>query len=72
MITGQSLVLWSRLHLIVSGEHGDKILRRTKWMIIIDAFILHIPTTVLTFGSNGYINTQVFVTGYSIMGESRW
>lgn len=24
MITGQSLVLWSRLHLIVSGKRGDR------------------------------------------------
>lgn len=32
MITGQSLVLWSRLHLIVSGERGDRILKWTKYM----------------------------------------
>ncbi|KAK3115196.1 hypothetical protein LTR53_005700 [Teratosphaeriaceae sp. CCFEE 6253] len=67
MITGQALVLWSRLHLIVNGERGDRILKYTKWMIIIDAIVLHIPTTVLTFGSNGDVNTQVFATGYSVM-----
>ena len=44
MITGQALVLWSRLHLIVQGEKGDKIIKYTKWMIIIDAICLHIPT----------------------------
>lgn len=69
MITGQALVLWSRLNLIVNGERGDKILRYTKWMIIIDAIVLHIPTTVLTFGSNGNVHTGVFATGYSVMGE---
>ena len=67
MITGQSLVLWSRLHLIVSGERGDKIIKYTKWMIIIDAIILHIPTSVLTFGSNGDLNTHVFEAGYNVM-----
>ena len=63
MITGQALVLWSRLHLIVHGERGDKIIKYTMWMIIVDAICLHIPTTVLTFGSNGNINRDVFVTG---------
>jgi hypothetical protein len=63
MITGQALVLWSRLHLIVTGVRGDKIVKYTKWMIIIDAICLHIPTTVLTYGSNGDINTETFVTG---------
>lgn len=68
MITGQALVLWSRLHLIVSGERGDRIIRYTKWMIIVDAIILHIPTTVLTFGSNGTSPaTDTFVYGYNIM-----
>ncbi|KAF2725709.1 hypothetical protein K431DRAFT_188774, partial [Polychaeton citri CBS 116435] len=67
MITGQSLVLWSRLHLIVSGERGERIIRWTKWMIIIDAIILHIPTTVLTFGANGHIDAHVFSLGYNVM-----
>ena len=63
MITGQALVLWSRLHLIVHGTRGDKIIRYTMWMIIIDAICLHIPTTVLTFGSNGDLETETFVYG---------
>lgn len=62
MVTGQSVVLWSRLHLLV--DHG-KVLRWTKWMIIIDAIVLHIPTTVLTFGSNGDMNLHTFVTAYN-------
>jgi hypothetical protein len=62
MVTGQSVVLWSRLHLLV--EQG-RILRWTKYMIIIDAIILHIPTTVLTFGSNGDLHLQTFVTAYN-------
>ncbi|KAF2159033.1 hypothetical protein M409DRAFT_30451 [Zasmidium cellare ATCC 36951] len=67
MITGQALVLWSRLHLIVTGVKGERILFYTKWMIIIDAIILHIPTTVLTFGSNGDLATDRFEVGYNIM-----
>lgn len=67
MVTGQAVVLWSRLHLIVSGEQGDKILRWTKWMIIFNAIVLHIPTTVLTFGSNSNTDTDTFVRGYNVM-----
>lgn len=68
MVTGQSVVLWSRLHLLVDrGEKGLWTLRWTKWMIIIDAIILHIPTTTLTYGSNGSISTETFVRGYNVM-----
>jgi hypothetical protein len=67
MVTGQSVVLWSRLHLIVSGARGDRILQWTKYMIIFNACALHIPTTVLTFGSNGNTNTNIYVKGYNVM-----
>lgn len=67
MVTGESVVLWSRLHLIVSGEKGEKIIRYTKWMIIVNAVVLHVPTTVLTFGANGDTDTQTFETAYNIM-----
>lgn len=46
MVTGQSLVLWSRLHLV---SRNQRLLNQIKWMVIIDAFLFHIPTTVLTF-----------------------
>lgn len=45
MVTGQAVVLWSRLHLIVVGEKGEKIVRWAKWMIVMDALIFHLPTT---------------------------
>jgi hypothetical protein len=67
MVTGQAVVLWSRLHLIVTGEKGDKILQYTKWMIIVDAIVLHIPTTVLTIGSNTNSHPQTYVSGYNVM-----
>ncbi|KAH8746112.1 hypothetical protein F5883DRAFT_438376 [Diaporthe sp. PMI_573] len=49
MVTGQSVVLYSRLHLIVSDR------AKIRWvliMIIINFCILHIPVTVLFLGSN--------------------
>lgn len=67
MVTGQSVVLWSRLHLVVTGDSGDKVLFYTKWMIIVDAIIFHIPTTVVTFGSFGDIDTVNFVKAYNVV-----
>jgi hypothetical protein len=64
MVTGQSVVLYSRLHLIVLNE---KLLRLILRMIIVDAVILHIPTTVLTFGSNENTDTGMFVRAYNVM-----
>ena len=49
MVTGQAIVLYSRLHLVVREQ---KVLRGVLAMIIVDAFCFHIPTTVLTYGSN--------------------
>jgi hypothetical protein len=49
MVTGQSVVLYSRLHLVVPYKE------KTRWvltMIIVNFFILHIPVTILFLGSN--------------------
>lgn len=51
MVTGQAVVLYSRLHLVVREQ---KILRGILAMIIIDAICFHIPTTILTYGSNAH------------------
>jgi hypothetical protein len=67
MVTGQALVLWSRLHLIVSGREGERTLRWTWWMIGMNVLLLHVPTTVLTFGSNGTLHTGTFEAGYNIV-----
>ena len=66
MVTGQSVVLWSRLHLILMGQYTAQILSWTKWMIIINGFILHVPTTVLTFGCNGSISVPMFVGVFNV------
>ncbi|KAI4187985.1 MAG: hypothetical protein L6R41_002450 [Letrouitia leprolyta] len=49
MVTGQSLVLYSRLHLVI---RSPKILRSVLTMIIFNFCIFQVPTTILTFGSN--------------------
>jgi hypothetical protein len=49
MVTGQSVVLYSRLHLVV---HNRKLLRWILGMIIADAFICHVPIAVLSLASN--------------------
>lgn len=54
----------SRLHLVLRDE---KILRRVLYVIIVNAILLHIPTTVLTYGSNVQGNSPVFIQGYNIM-----
>jgi len=49
MVTGQSLVLYSRLHLIVRNIFW---LRMVLAMIIFNACVLHIPIIILMYGSN--------------------
>ncbi|KAK9646523.1 hypothetical protein HCH54_005262 [Aspergillus fumigatus] len=64
MVTGQSVVLYSRLHLVV---YDQRILTFVLYLIIMDAFLLHIPTTVLTYGSNLGGNDLLFIKGFVIM-----
>jgi hypothetical protein len=62
MVTGQSLVLYSRLHLVVRNE---KILRWVLYMIILDAIICDVPVGVFAYGSYS-ANPTPFVALYSI------
>ena len=73
MVTGQSLVLYSRLHLVLRNE---KLLRGIFWMIIIDAIALYTSTTVVQFGSYSeknivgfkkasYVLEKVQMTGFT-------
>ncbi|PVH69349.1 integral membrane protein, partial [Cadophora sp. DSE1049] len=62
MVTGQSVVLWSRLHLVVRNH------KKIRWvliMIITNAIILHIPVTALVFGVNSS-NPEPFKKPYSV------
>lgn len=49
MVPGQSLVLYSRLHLVTQNE---RLLKFILHAIIFNAVVLCIPTMVLTYGSN--------------------
>ncbi|KAL4896602.1 hypothetical protein BDV59DRAFT_171050 [Aspergillus ambiguus] len=64
MVTGQSIVLYSRLHLVLPNP---RLLRRVLTMIIINAILLHIPTTVLTYGSNLASEKAAYINGYNVM-----
>ena len=62
MVTGQSLVLYSRLHLVV---RDFRILRAILVMIVLDFLVFQIPTTILTFGSN-QPNPGIWLTVYNV------
>jgi hypothetical protein len=62
MVTGQSFVLYSRLHIIV---YNPKVLRAVLIMIIVDALICHVPITVFIAGANS-ANPGPWVVPYSI------
>ena len=49
MVTGQSLVLYSRLHLIYRNVRA---LRWILWLIIVDTVICIVPTVVFAFGAS--------------------
>ncbi|GIK05067.1 hypothetical protein Aspvir_009166 [Aspergillus viridinutans] len=61
MVTGQSVVLYSRLHLVTSDA---KNIRWVLYMIIINFCILHVPVTILFLGSNA--NVKNFVEPFNI------
>ena len=50
MVTGQAVVLYSRLHLVLRNRFI--ILRRVIEMICVNVVLLHLPTTILTYGAN--------------------
>ncbi|KAH7111184.1 hypothetical protein EDB81DRAFT_862939 [Dactylonectria macrodidyma] len=63
MVTGQSLVLWSRLHLVLRNR---KRLRMILWMIIIDAVICHGAIIPMAYGAVSS-SPEMWVKPFSIM-----
>ncbi|KAJ5176107.1 uncharacterized protein N7482_001984 [Penicillium canariense] len=61
MVTGQSVVLYSRLHLVTTH---DRYPRWILYMIVFNFCVLHIPTTVLFLGSNNGVDR--FVAPFNI------
>lgn len=49
MVTGQAVVLYSRLHLVVFNPH---ITQTVLYMIIFNFLTLHVPVTILFLGNN--------------------
>jgi hypothetical protein len=62
MVTGQSVVLWSRLNLVL---YDDAKLRGILVLIIVNAVICHIPVSVLVYGMNS-TSPDLFVRPYEI------
>jgi hypothetical protein len=62
MITGQSVVLYSRLHIVM---HNRQRLRAVLIMIITNAIWLHIPIIILVYGANS-TNPGPYEKPYSI------
>ncbi|PYH96431.1 hypothetical protein BO71DRAFT_397050 [Aspergillus ellipticus CBS 707.79] len=63
MITGHSMVLWSRLHLVL---HDYRILDWLLRLIVIDDILLQIPITVLLYGTVSFRSAHI-ADGYYIM-----
>ncbi|KAJ5446806.1 hypothetical protein N7445_001627 [Penicillium cf. griseofulvum] len=65
MVTGQSVVLYSRLHLVLRDE---RMLRRVLQLIVANVLLLHVPTTILTYGANiAHSGDIAWVKGYNVM-----
>ncbi|KAJ5373680.1 hypothetical protein N7517_005686 [Penicillium concentricum] len=65
MVTGQSVVLYSRLHLVLRDE---RMLRRVLQLIVANVLLLHVPTTILTYGANiVHSGEAAWVNGYNVM-----
>lgn len=62
MVPGQSIVLYSRLHLVYYSVKG---LRAIRFLIISDAAIL-VPTSITTFGT-AFIRTAKWNASYQVM-----
>ncbi|KAL7943806.1 hypothetical protein V8C42DRAFT_358994 [Trichoderma barbatum] len=62
MVTGQSLVLWSRLHLVL---RNPRLLKIILWIIIFDAILCHGTIIPMVYGSFSN-NPEIFAKPYTI------
>ncbi|CAI6293068.1 unnamed protein product [Periconia digitata] len=63
MVTGQSIVLYSRLHLVAQAKWTKYVL----WVIIFDAIVLHSTTGVATFLTNTTSTPERWIPLYSVI-----
>lgn len=64
MVTGESIVLYSRLHLITQNR---LILRIVLSVILFNAVALYVPTSCLNYGAILNPTTEAYVRGYQTM-----
>ncbi|KAK3302737.1 uncharacterized protein B0T15DRAFT_543780 [Chaetomium strumarium] len=62
MVTGQSVVLYSRLHIVLRNRTQ---LRLVLGLIVANAVVCHVPVAVLASGANSH-NPEPFVVPYSV------
>lgn len=63
LVPGQSIVLYSRLHLI---SQSRTLLRFLLWLIVIDTIVLCTPTSVLMLSAN-ITHKKPYINGYAVM-----
>ncbi|KAF7122787.1 hypothetical protein CNMCM5793_000897 [Aspergillus hiratsukae] len=64
MVTGQSLVLWSRLNLVLDNPRALKAL---LYLIIVDGAVLHTSCTALEFATNALPGSDAVATAFDVM-----
>lgn len=64
LVTGQSLVLWSRLHLVL---HNRYILRSLLYLIIFDGVLLHTSCTALELATNALPKSMSVALAFGII-----
>lgn len=73
MVTGQTMVLHFRLH-VVLGPFHDRILRCVKWLILFDAVVFHVSTSAVCFGlfearhNNGFAQADKYIEKTQMIG----
>ncbi|PLN79037.1 hypothetical protein BDW42DRAFT_134568 [Aspergillus taichungensis] len=63
MVTGQSVVLYSRLHLVLRDE---VVLRRVRRMIVVNIFLLHVPGMVTSWGGT-LDGSPKFISAFAVV-----
>ncbi|EAW09012.1 uncharacterized protein ACLA_077590 [Aspergillus clavatus NRRL 1] len=64
MVTGQSLVLWSRLHLVL---HDKRVLRGILCLILVDGAVLHSTATALEIAANALPLSKGVVAAFGVI-----
>ncbi|PKY04940.1 hypothetical protein P168DRAFT_213717, partial [Aspergillus campestris IBT 28561] len=65
MVTGQSMVLYSRLHLVLRDK---VVLRLVLYMIAVNFFLLHVPDIVVSWVGT-FTETSKFIRAFNVMDK---